>query len=399
MGSLFLLMPLCVFADTTPTAAIGAAFPSDGTAGTGTRVSFSLITSGFVNPTYKLVDSFGGGANTNNLDSQGNFVWVPNYNDIGGHTMTVTVSDSQGNSATASYSVTVVAPAVTVSSVSASTLQYGSQMSFTIGSQGFISPSYAVDDSFYNSSVASYNTTGTTFYWTPQLKDVGVHTLLVTARDNSGRYASTSQMVTVLGPASVSASAVTPGTTVGVGQAFSFVATSTGLGSPIFGVVDQFYNPATTTFTQSGANISWKPVYNDVGVHVFSISATSSDGSARSATGSLSVTVVPYATSNTPTMAVVPSVAPAATVTTSVATAPVASGSGYVFKTYLAVGSSGAAVTELQKKLIALGLLNSAATGYFGALTKKAVQDFQKTKGLSAVGYVGPGTRAALNTK
>jgi N-acetylmuramoyl-L-alanine amidase len=37
-------------------------------------------------------------------------------------------------------------------------------------------------------------------------------------------------------------------------------------------------------------------------------------------------------------------------------------------------------------------------TGYYGALTTKAVRAFQTAHGLSAVGYVGPGTRKALNS-
>ena len=67
-------------------------------------------------------------------------------------------------------------------------------------------------------------------------------------------------------------------------------------------------------------------------------------------------------------------------------------GSCYQFTTALQVGSKGDAVTKLQT---ALGI--SPATGYFGALTKKAVMTFQTSNGLSAVGMVGPATRAKLN--
>lgn len=390
VGFLLAFTPAAAFA---ASASIGAAFPSNGYAGTGTRVSFSVITSGFTAPTFALVDSFPGGANTGNLDSLGNFVWTPNFNDIGSHTMVVTVSDSQGNTATASYSVTVVAPTVSVTGAPAASVQYGSPVSFSISSLGFISPSYSVDDGFYNSSVASYNLNGSGFYWVPQLKDVGTHALTVSARDTSGRYATTTQTVVVLGPATAGASAITPGTTVGVGQAFSFVATSTGLPAPVFTITDQFYAAATSTFTQDGSKVSWTPVYNDVGVHVFTIAAAATDGSGRSASGSVTITVVPYKTSTTPlptptTAPTAPTTAPATTPSTSAA---------YVFKAYLAVGSGGTAVTELQKKLIALGFLKGSATGYFGALTKKALQEFQKSKGLEPVGYAGPGTRAALN--
>ena len=59
----------------------------------------------------------------------------------------------------------------------------------------------------------------------------------------------------------------------------------------------------------------------------------------------------------------------------------------------LTVGSSGADVTALQN---VLGV--SPATGYFGSITKAAVQSYQASKGISTTGYVGPLTRAALNS-
>jgi len=64
----------------------------------------------------------------------------------------------------------------------------------------------------------------------------------------------------------------------------------------------------------------------------------------------------------------------------------------YSFTKDLTVGSTGADVSALQAKLSV-----SPATGYFGAITKAAVQAYQTSKGISATGYVGPLTRAALN--
>lgn len=71
------------------------------------------------------------------------------------------------------------------------------------------------------------------------------------------------------------------------------------------------------------------------------------------------------------------------------ATAPVAS---YTFTRNLTIGSTGADVTALQTKL---GV--TPATGYFGAITKAAVVAYQTANGISATGYVGPITLAALN--
>ncbi|MEI8130732.1 MAG: peptidoglycan-binding domain-containing protein [bacterium] len=76
---------------------------------------------------------------------------------------------------------------------------------------------------------------------------------------------------------------------------------------------------------------------------------------------------------------------PATTTTTT-------SGSCYQFTKTLAVGSKGADVTALQT-----ALKMSSATGYFGNATKAAVMSYQTSNGLTAVGMVGPATRAKLN--
>lgn len=62
------------------------------------------------------------------------------------------------------------------------------------------------------------------------------------------------------------------------------------------------------------------------------------------------------------------------------------------FNQDLTIGSTGADVTALQ---VAVGV--TPATGYFGPITKAAVQAYQASKGIITTGYVGPLTRAALN--
>ena len=72
----------------------------------------------------------------------------------------------------------------------------------------------------------------------------------------------------------------------------------------------------------------------------------------------------------------------------------------YNFTRDLTVGSSGADVTSLQQLLITKGYLKvSAPTGYFGALTQKALAAWQAANGISpAAGYFGPKTRAFVNS-
>jgi peptidoglycan hydrolase-like protein with peptidoglycan-binding domain/peptidoglycan/xylan/chitin deacetylase (PgdA/CDA1 family) len=84
---------------------------------------------------------------------------------------------------------------------------------------------------------------------------------------------------------------------------------------------------------------------------------------------------------------------------TTPATGSVLGSSTFVFTQNLSLGSTGEEVNELQKVLIGLGFLKIAApTGYFGALTKVGVSDYQISRGIQAVGSVGPKTRAALNS-
>lgn len=62
----------------------------------------------------------------------------------------------------------------------------------------------------------------------------------------------------------------------------------------------------------------------------------------------------------------------------------------------LSVGSTGAQVTALQKILKNQGYFTAASSPRFGPATQAAVRAFQKAKGISQTGTVGPQTRAAL---
>lgn len=59
-------------------------------------------------------------------------------------------------------------------------------------------------------------------------------------------------------------------------------------------------------------------------------------------------------------------------------------------------GSSGAAVTEIQRRLKSWGYYSGSVDGIFGSQTEQAVKYFQRTNGLTADGQVGNQTLAAL---
>ena len=63
------------------------------------------------------------------------------------------------------------------------------------------------------------------------------------------------------------------------------------------------------------------------------------------------------------------------------------------------MGSSGAEVRAIQKKLKSLGYFDSAVDGVYGIKTKKAVSAFQKACGIKADGIAGPTTLSYLGIK
>jgi peptidoglycan hydrolase-like protein with peptidoglycan-binding domain len=71
----------------------------------------------------------------------------------------------------------------------------------------------------------------------------------------------------------------------------------------------------------------------------------------------------------------------------------------FFFYSYLKPGSRGKEVSELQKRLIEEKYMTGPATGFFGRKTFDAVVLFQKENGINPIGFVGPLTRALLNTR
>jgi peptidoglycan hydrolase-like protein with peptidoglycan-binding domain len=70
----------------------------------------------------------------------------------------------------------------------------------------------------------------------------------------------------------------------------------------------------------------------------------------------------------------------------------------HTFTTNLSLGMQNTDVTELQKKLRALGYFTFPTdTGYFGPVTREAVMSYQAANNLPITGFVGPLTRGILN--
>jgi len=175
----------------------------------GNTLSFSVNASGFNNPTYSVSDSFGGSSvSNNNINAYGTFSWTPSTSDAGTHNLTITVSDSSGNSTSLVEQITVTTTQTSSTGVVAVTLQgltpgtsvvVGNPLTFTAAASSFVNPSFTISDSFVGSAISNaYINAGGNFNWTPTANQVGTHVLTVYANDTSGHSASVLALPPVL---------------------------------------------------------------------------------------------------------------------------------------------------------------------------------------------------------
>ena len=415
------LPPTMTLSSPSPSASVNA----------GVTVTFSAAVSGFSGPTYSVSDSFGGSISNSNINSSGYFSWVPSAIDIGSHSITVTATDAQGHSTSATKSITVnPASGIGVSSLSpGTTVTPGQRVTFSITSTGFSSPIFSLHDSFTPSTVGSVNlNTSGNFSWTPTAYEVGTHVLFVTVTDGTnGHSLSLTQTINVQ-PFVVNIQGTIPDST-SVGSSIYFTLTTGTFASSTYSTRDSF-----TGSTVSSANLNavgyfyWKPTQNDIGTHVLTFTANNPSGHTASTSRQVIVHAIAssteseYPTTTTTTSAAAatptqPSFAQPSTQSSSMSTLllqiqalqsqlaalkaekNVSTPPPYKFLTPLALGSSGTGVTELQKRLTKEGVYTGPINGRFGPLTKAAVKKYQAKHGLAQLGNVGPKTRAALNAK
>ncbi len=367
----------------------------------GTQATFYVAASGFADATFKLTDAFSGSnATVGTLDKYGYFTWTPTVYDAGVHNLTIVGSDLMKNAATTTISLVVASNSLLITDVKPSTtVATGRPFSFTVTAPGFSTPTFNVYDSVAFSTVSSgtFSSAGV-FTWTPTTDDTGTHALRIIGYDSYGHSAQATLSVTVINP-KVTTKSLVPGGVGGVGTTFSLSSLATGFASSTTFSVSDTFNGSTTVsssnMTTSG-QFYWKPVAADLGSHTIAVVATDPVGNAATTTVPILVTNAPP-TVTTPVANTTGNASTAATNVAAPASAPT-SASNYRFAKNLAIGSQGADVTALQNRLIALGYLRTAATGYFGTMTASAVKLYQGARGLPKVGNVGPATRASLNS-
>ncbi len=258
----------------------------------GVRVSFIAVGSGFNRPSYKVVDSFPGGVTSINIDAAGTFVWTPNHDDIGAHTITVTLSDLDGNEASADKTITVAESAtLTAGDPSPSAaVPPGIPVTVSTSVTGLYSPSYSLKDSV-PSSIQSYHITQAgVFSWTPLPSDVGAHTITLTGKDSFGSAASDDVVIMVLGDPKVSIKDVSPSSGLTAGEPLTFRALASGFASPTISVIDTGDDAATFDVDAKTGVVTWTPATTTSGTHTLRIVASETG---RAATTTLAVTVSP----------------------------------------------------------------------------------------------------------
>ena len=384
------------------------------------NVSLKIVPTGFSFANYQMADSFvNTTATVNNIGPGGQFSWTPDVRDVGSHTFTFTVTDSDGNSANTTQSITVQPPrSIAIQNISpGNQVMPGSPLTFTVVPDGFTNPTYIIGDSFSGASVwnGNINSSGS-FSWTPTQSDVGEHTITIYATDSEGHGANTNITVRVGTGPTITIQSVSPSANVTPGQTVSFSVTATNFSPTAFSVIDSF--PGSTA-SNSNVGLSglfaWTPSKSDVGAHIIRIiGQVGAFGASASTTQTINVigpdgvipvaapTVQPSTTGGSSLLAGLQAQLAAlqskiVSQTGSGSAATVTTSSDFKFTSYLKPGSEGDEVLKLQNLLKQQGFLSVDPNGYYGPATTDAVAAFQGAHGLPKLGVVGPATRVELN--
>lgn len=391
-----------------------------------TEVTFTIEPSGFIAGGYTVADSFSGSTISQaNIALGGKFRWVPSVSDVGTHTLTLSALDYAGASASVVQTITVLPkPSVTIQSVSSATnVMPGTNFTFKASTDGFTNPSFILGDSFSGSTITAANIDAAgNFSWKPDESQRGTHVITLYATDTQGHSAETAVTIVVGSMPGITLINVAPGTTLVRGQSLTFTATPTGYAPTGYSVTDSF--PGSTVSNNNinvTGNFAWVPQESDAGTHVLRIAGTvgvfgqsasttitvyvpdkngyvaAAAQSTNAAAAGAATTSASGSTLSTLQAQLAALQAKIASSTGSASGGPSTVPGGYVFAKYLYAGMTGDEVLQLQNILVNEGFLSATPNGKYGPLTTAAVKKFQAARGLSPLGVVGPGTRAALN--
>lgn len=389
----------------------------------GTTLTFQVVATGFTNPRFTVSDSVSGSGIANvTIGSSGAFSWTPAPADDGEHRITVYANDSSGSSASASIDVVVgTGPSIVINGMSPGpSVTLGQTLTFTASPVQFSPNAFSVTDTFSGTTVSNGNINiSGQFSWTPSGIDAGTHTLTVTGTVGFyGKSASVKQVVHVLRPGetapiqTVAATSTAPTTAIAasdtavtalqkqIAELTAKIAAQKGAS-----VSTPAATPAPVSANGSFTTYLYQGMEGEEVTRLQKVLAQQGFFSAEpnGTFGPLTVAAVKkfQAAQGLSTLGVVgPATRAALNALSNSSATPKGvenSASKYVFEKFLSRGDENTDVTELQKRLKALGFFTGEASGYFGPATYAAVIKFQVANGLDPKGHVGPGTRAALN--
>lgn len=397
----------------------------------GTKLTFTASTTGFTNPKYIVGDTFSNGTSITalNIDATGNFSWTPDTSQNGNHPITIYVTDSLGQGASAKETIRVgVGPTLSVQSFAAEiSTSAGQNVSFLLSASGYSPTAFSLVDKFSGTTTPTLSNQNIalsgSFSWTPQANDIGTHVITIVGTVGMyGESANTTETITVLGPGGYLPSVSSAPASTTISATSSATASGTSL-SLLLAAVAQLQSQIATasasdarasTLSSSGFTFSTRLYPGLESDDVAQLQSMLSQQGFFSTTpngryGPLTAAAVKKfqaAHGLAPLGAVGPATRAALNALLSgskgeaaapAGAGPGGAGGGFMFKNFVGRGDKGTDVAELQKRLITLGFFSGEPTGYFGSATEAAVKKFQSAKGIRAAGYVGPATRAALN--
>ena len=182
-----------------------------GPIGVGHAVTFTVAAPSFINPAFIVSDNYPGTNISSGNISSGTFSWTPPINQQGVHGITIYSYDAYGHSGSATQTLTVTNPSLSVLS-NRSAGATGTPFTFTLAANGFgNSVTYAFSDQLSTTTtfVASDIAANGNVSWTPTTADIGPHVFTITATDAAGNTASAMINFTITAAAAAPATITT----------------------------------------------------------------------------------------------------------------------------------------------------------------------------------------------
>ena len=238
----------------------------------GVLFSYTVNTSGY--PAPKLTKSGGlpaGVTFADNGDGTATIAGTPSQSAVGIYNLTLTAKSSAGTT-TQAFTLTITKAPV-IKKIPNTTTSVGNNLSMTIKSSGYITPSLSETGTLPDGVTFTNNGDGTaTISGTPQVSSGGSYSITINATNQLGNASQTFTLKVNEAPVFTS----TPSAAATQGQAFSFTVNATGYPTPKFSKTGTL--PKGITFTASTGTFSGTPKAGTAGTYPITITAKNNSG-------------------------------------------------------------------------------------------------------------------------